>query len=314
MPDYRNSRDLESRLKDIYFRLLGMPYYAQHIGSRLIFHELGEVKGQKVLDAGCGDGVFAIELAKKGAIVCGVDVSEAALDRAQRRVRELKLDQRVSLFNASATQLPFTAGHFDKCICYSVLEHISDNVGALEEMNRVLKVGGLLVLTVPADFETADKISPRLAKALLRLPRKLRTAIGSRPLIEAESLLQFCSLVIEPYSQQFGYSREEICGSLRESGFEVKSFQHLLKTFGIIPLDLMDALSCFSVKYGGEFGYVAKHEWLFGLCFPLFYAISYLDSLLHSDAPGVALGITARKQAQIRQELKDVKCGIAIDL
>lgn len=316
VPDYRDRRDLVSTLKDIYLRLFGMPFYAQRVGSRFVFHTLGQVKGQKVLDAGCGDGLFSIELAQKGAIVYGVDISEPALNRARSRVQQLQLDHRICLLRASAAQLPFATSYFDSIICHSVLEHIPDDVESLKEMNRVLKPSGRLVLTVPADFETANRIFPRLAKALLRLPRKVRAKIGSRPLVEAESLLQFCSLVIERYNQRFGYSEEDIPNKLQMAGFESTSFRHLLKMFGIAPLDLTDALSCFDVTYteAEAFGYVAKHEWIIGLCFPIFYAISYLDSILPPGAPGVALGITARKQLSVSQESKGTECGIAIAL
>lgn len=212
----------------------------------------------------------------------------------------LNLTHMVSFMKCSITNMPFPEGYFDKCLLNCTLEHIPDDMAALREVNRALRPGGSLVLTVPTDFEMQKRVSPRLAKALLSLPRSLRSMIGSRPLIEADSLYKYCNLVIADYDHaRFGYSHDDIVRKLNDAGFQVMVTRHYFQTFASIPVDLMDGLSCFELNKGGKFGYSAKHEWLFGLCFPVFYAIAMADRLLPSRVPALGLAVVARKQVQV---------------
>jgi ubiquinone/menaquinone biosynthesis C-methylase UbiE len=306
VPDFRNSRHLVPRLKDLYLRVLGMPFYERRIEGRSVFHKLGKVGGLKVVDLGCGDGLFTIELAGKGAVVSGVDINETALARAQRRVHQLHLDNRVNLVSADASGLPFPSDHFDKAVCNCTLEHITNDLEALKEINRVLKEKGLLVITVPFNFEGHQRVPLRLAKALLRLPHKLKRAIGSPELLEAESFYQYCHMLIEKYAHaRFGYSAEEIIGKLKQASFDVESISHYLKMFGTMSVDLRNSFACFHVERGGQFGYVGRHEWLLGLCFPIFYAVAMLDYLLPSQAPGLGMCIAARKKGRRRVDSDD---------
>jgi ubiquinone/menaquinone biosynthesis C-methylase UbiE len=106
----------------------------------------------RVLDVGCGDGLFAEVLFGGRAEVelAGVDTSLEELARAGRR----GLYRHILL--ARAQQLPFPDNHFDVVLSNSVLEHIPHPENAVCEMRRVLKPGGVMVLTVPsvhlADF------------------------------------------------------------------------------------------------------------------------------------------------------------------
>jgi SAM-dependent methyltransferase len=97
-----------------------------------------------LLDAGCGDGEFLAFLRGLGLEVSGVDVSETAIERAKRRCPEA--DLRVGSLE---DRLPFADKTFDAIWCTEVLEHVFDVHRALAELNRVLKVGGALLLTTP---------------------------------------------------------------------------------------------------------------------------------------------------------------------
>jgi SAM-dependent methyltransferase len=103
---------------------------------------LGPTARGRVLDAGCGSGRTLIELARWG-VVSGVDVNDAAVEAARRRGH---FDVRV----APLEQLPFDDDTFDLVTCLDVLEHTSDDITALGEIRRVTRVGGWLLLTVPA--------------------------------------------------------------------------------------------------------------------------------------------------------------------
>lgn len=97
------------------------------------------------LDFGCNKGEFLNALKGKGIErLIGVDVSEEAVNDGQRLFPDLKI---VKIREASG--LPFDDGTFDSVTILDVLEHVYDQVKLLDELNRVLKDGGRLVVTVP---------------------------------------------------------------------------------------------------------------------------------------------------------------------
>jgi SAM-dependent methyltransferase len=98
----------------------------------------------QVLDAGCGDGIFVAFVRELGFQVSGIDVSDAAIERAKTRCPDA--DLRVASLE---DQLPFPDATFDAVWCTEVLEHIFNVHAALAELNRVLLVRGSLILTTP---------------------------------------------------------------------------------------------------------------------------------------------------------------------
>lgn len=104
----------------------------------------GPLAGREVLDAGCGDGAYALAAAGAGARVTGVDPSPAALGAARRRAAAGGLG--VVLVEGRADRLPFEAGRFDLVLAVTVLCFVPDAAAAVGELARVLRPGGLLVL------------------------------------------------------------------------------------------------------------------------------------------------------------------------
>jgi SAM-dependent methyltransferase len=96
-----------------------------------------------VLDVGCGTGTFAADLARRGARVIALDFRPEGLARLRA---EGTLAWTV---RAITTALPVTTRSIDVVLALDVLEH-TDDVASLEEIVRVLKPGGALLLTVPA--------------------------------------------------------------------------------------------------------------------------------------------------------------------
>jgi ubiquinone/menaquinone biosynthesis C-methylase UbiE len=100
--------------------------------------------GERVLDLGCGAGRFVAALRDAGAEPIGVELAEAALERARRNVPGADL-RRV----APDGSLPLGHGEVDVVWCSEVLEHVPDTIALLTEIRRVLKRGGRLLVTVP---------------------------------------------------------------------------------------------------------------------------------------------------------------------
>ncbi|HEY2767846.1 MAG TPA: class I SAM-dependent methyltransferase [Solirubrobacteraceae bacterium] len=102
-------------------------------------------KGASVLDVGCGEGRFASELARAGRVVVGIDVAHEPLRRA--RARDSAID--VRLVGAEGSW-PLQDCTFDALWAGEVIEHVADTAGWLSEARRVLRSGGVIVLSTPA--------------------------------------------------------------------------------------------------------------------------------------------------------------------
>ena len=99
----------------------------------------------RVLDVGCGEGLFASELAQAGFAVVGVDVAEEPLRRA--RLKNPDLDLRVVPVEGPWS-LPDAS--FDVVWAGETIEHVADTAAWLSEVRRVLRSGGSLLLSTPA--------------------------------------------------------------------------------------------------------------------------------------------------------------------
>ncbi len=103
------------------------------------------VRGKRVLDVGCGSGYGTAELAEEAHWVVGVDDDRSILRTVRQRYRAANLSWVV----ASAERLPFQDASLDVVCCFQVLEHLPAPERFLAETRRVLRPGGLLVLTTP---------------------------------------------------------------------------------------------------------------------------------------------------------------------
>lgn len=101
--------------------------------------------GERILDCGCGMGFTLRVLAQLyDCRLFGVERNPETVRRARS-----ELDASVGVARADATRLPFPDAAFDKVLMTEVLEHIPDEQAALREIRRVLRPGGIYVLSVP---------------------------------------------------------------------------------------------------------------------------------------------------------------------
>jgi SAM-dependent methyltransferase len=107
---------------------------------------VSELRGQRLLDVGCGDGTFTIPLGEQFEEVYGVDVQAHYIENFKLRVLG---NPKFKPQLASAGQLDFPSMHFDSIISIETLEHVDDLEAVAAECARVLKPGGQLVITVP---------------------------------------------------------------------------------------------------------------------------------------------------------------------
>lgn len=161
----------------------------------------------KLLDVGCGTGRHILELSQYEGTFLGLDM--AADDLKSMRyllaiaAREGRLVGNVHMVQGDGLRLPFEEDEFSHVICTETLEHVNNDEAMLRELIRVLRPGGVLVVSVP------DEYSERL---LWRFSSRYRTAPGGHVRIYRRK--QIKSLMadsgVDPYAVEYRHSLESI--------------------------------------------------------------------------------------------------------
>lgn len=145
--------------------------------------------GQKILDVGIGTGL-SLDLYPRHCKVVGIDISEGMLGKASSRIEQYDY-QFASLAVADALHLPFADSSFDHVFVTHVITVVSDPVRLIEEMRRVCKVGGKIVIV--NHFLSGN----RFAAALERLLRPICEKIGWRSDLSLEYLIKQTGLPVD---------------------------------------------------------------------------------------------------------------------
>jgi SAM-dependent methyltransferase len=123
---------------------LGHPSYVWRFGQdrRLdLMRRQAPLDGRRILDVGCGLGMYVRRFRAFSDEVYGVDVDPDKVAQASRELPNLQV--------APAETLPFPAGRFDVVLLHEVLEHVTDDRAALAEALRVTGAGGRVLVFVP---------------------------------------------------------------------------------------------------------------------------------------------------------------------
>ncbi len=111
-------------------------------------HDVSDIVGARdgvILDAACGPGTYGRRVASASRTVLGIDICMSMLRRGAHYVERGHIPN-VHFARATVEALPFRPGLFDAAICAGSLNHFSDTVLALHEINRTMKVGAPLAV------------------------------------------------------------------------------------------------------------------------------------------------------------------------
>jgi len=176
------------------------------------------LEGMRLLDLGCGNGSYTVELSRRAAWTCGLDVQFNHLKSVPGSIPRVQ---------GVGESLPFKNQSFDCITMIEVLEHTYSDTSVLDECRRVLRDGGKLVLFVPNKLYPFESHPSHLGRLTLGtnvpfvswLPDFLHGRISSAKI----------------------YSRRRIIGVTRAAGFDLSKVGYIFPPLDSFPLPLKDA-------------------------------------------------------------------------
>ncbi len=121
-----------------------------------------------VLDVGCGPGLHAVQLARRGFQVTAMDASAEMVRQARRRVGEQSLDDQVQVLRSDTHYLAFAPDSFALVVALGVVPWLHSPARAIGEWARVLRAGGHLVVSADNRFRITEALDPRVSPLLAK--------------------------------------------------------------------------------------------------------------------------------------------------
>jgi ubiquinone/menaquinone biosynthesis C-methylase UbiE len=145
--------------------------------GQLILRMLKPSRGDFILDAGCGTGVFTVHILERDARVVGLELSRPMLTRSMFKSK----GRRFISVQGDMRNLPFADGSFDRAVSITAIEFIENAKVAVEEIFRVTKPGGTIVVATLNSLspwadrrkEAGKKGHPIFRHALFRSPEEI---------------------------------------------------------------------------------------------------------------------------------------------
>jgi ubiquinone/menaquinone biosynthesis C-methylase UbiE len=138
----------------------------------LTLKEVAPGQGELILDVGCGRAIDGARLWEKGAQVVGLEPSRVMLVRAKEYLSQS--NNGVALAQGIGENLPFKSHSFDKVMCKGALDHFFSPSKTMEEIARVLKPGGDMIISI-ANF---NSLGFRLGKRLYPVTKFLSSSLA----------------------------------------------------------------------------------------------------------------------------------------
>ena len=193
----------------------------------------------RAVDLGTGPGIVAIELAKRGATVIGVDISQNQIDAARDRAAQLGVAERCSFIVAPAENTTLPAGEFDLVTAGQCWGWFDEPV-VLREVDRLLRPGGWLIVPQDCYLPRLDDVALATGRLILQYnpdwtmadfdglyPQRIDALIGGG----FQFVEQFCYDHDQPFTHEAWRGRIRTCngvgsGSMSES--DVQQFDAAL--------------------------------------------------------------------------------------
>jgi ubiquinone/menaquinone biosynthesis C-methylase UbiE len=182
---------------------------------RLTLKEVAPSQGELILDVGCGRAIDGARLSERGAQVVGVEPSRVMLIRAKEYLGENGAE--VALAQGIGENLPFKSHSFDKAMCKGALDHFVSPDKTMEEIARVLKPQGEMIVSI-ANF---NSLGFRAGKRLYPVTKFLSPSLAKER--------KPWELPVD-HKYKFDYP---ILGSLVKRHFEIRTTMGISLFFGL---------------------------------------------------------------------------------
>ena len=150
----------------------------KHYETELVMAILTPASGERILDAGCGTGIFTKDICVPGTRVVGLELSFPMLQGAVGRFQ----GRRFQGIQGDINHLPFSNNRFARTISLTALEFVEDAEGAVRELFRVTRPGGSVVVATLNSLSpwaarrkaAGEKGHPLFRQAIFRSPQEIR--------------------------------------------------------------------------------------------------------------------------------------------
>ncbi len=259
----------DSVVKNVYHRVLGYPHIGSRIRGSAVFKLFNLPVSARVLDIGCGNGLFSFELCKRGYNVVSVDllvgVSLHDIEDLQTIFR--KAQYALKFASGDATALPFKDKSFDAVNIADVMEHIPDHDKAMREIHRVLKDSGVLVASTPGIGFHDGKFKPFFRWL------KDHTLLGKLRIWNENEIYKEIMMNNKHHVRE--YSLEDWKQLAQHNGFVLEDWKPEYKFFGALFIELYHSFILFR-----------KHS---QYIFLFFYPLVLLDKFIPARGTGIAV-------------------------
>lgn len=185
--------------------------------------------GRCALDAGCGPGFLTHEIFQKGFNMSAFDISEKMIDAARELFSSDSEGNEIIFKIGNIEKIPFQDDQFELCVSAGVIEYLNTDDIALSELNRVLKQGGYLIISVTNKYSPVGILDGLLDfiksnRFLLTISNFILKLLGNNPVLPRTFKIR-------------KHSPQTFIKNLERSGFEIQSKKYFYMLPWPHPID-----------------------------------------------------------------------------